>query len=92
MVWLQAPLLELFNKYKDSKGKQAKLKDPGQLQELLDITRQLLADMETRKTAGVDRRASTTGTEEEKQQELVSMAELPWLCSCLHLKLVSISS
>lgn len=45
-VSTQAPLLELFNKYKDSKGKQAKLKSPGQLQELLDIVRALLADME----------------------------------------------
>eukprot|EP00879_Flechtneria_rotunda_P022005 GHRR01023207.1.p2 GENE.GHRR01023207.1~~GHRR01023207.1.p2 ORF type:complete len:405 (+),score=176.18 GHRR01023207.1:1563-2777(+) len=44
----QGPLLELFNKYKDSKGKQAKLKSPGQLQELLDVTRQLLADMEAK--------------------------------------------
>jgi hypothetical protein len=39
-------LLALFNKYKDSKGKQAKLKSPHQLQELLDITRQLLAELE----------------------------------------------
>jgi len=36
------PLLTLFKKYKDAKGKQAKLKSPGQLQELLNITRQLL--------------------------------------------------
>ncbi|KAL6765049.1 hypothetical protein V8C86DRAFT_1024953 [Haematococcus lacustris] len=36
-------LLALFAKHKDAKGKQAKLKTPGQLQELLDITRALLA-------------------------------------------------
>lgn len=33
----------LGHRYKDSKGRQAKLKTPGQLQELLDITRDLLA-------------------------------------------------
>lgn len=38
----QPELLELFYKYMDSKGKQAKLKSPNQLQELLDITRSLL--------------------------------------------------
>ena len=38
----QSSLLELFHRHKDSKGKQAKLKSPAQLQELLDITRVLL--------------------------------------------------
>jgi inositol hexakisphosphate/diphosphoinositol-pentakisphosphate kinase len=46
----QAPLIALYNKYKDSKGKQAKLKSPGQLQELLDVVRALLADMEAKTT------------------------------------------
>eukprot|EP00798_Chlamydomonas_sp_ICE-L_P008126 gene8127-1373_t len=32
-------MIALFNKHKDSKGKQAKLKSPNQLQELLDVTR-----------------------------------------------------
>ncbi len=41
-------LLELFAKHADSKGKQAKLKSPGQLQELLDVVRALLADMESK--------------------------------------------
>ena len=36
------PLLALFQKYKDSKGKQAKLKTPPQLQELLDLTKEQL--------------------------------------------------
>ena len=35
-------LLDLFRTYKDSKGKQAKLKTPEQLQELLDRARTLL--------------------------------------------------
>jgi hypothetical protein len=35
-------LLELFAKHADSKGKQAKLKSPNQLQELLDISRSIL--------------------------------------------------
>lgn len=43
----QAPLLELFARHADAKGKQAKLKSPAALQELLDAVRQLLADMES---------------------------------------------
>ncbi len=42
MVVTQEPLLALFQRYKDGKGKQAKLKSPLQLQELLDVTRQLV--------------------------------------------------
>lgn len=34
--------LDLFEKYKDKKGKQAKLKDPAELQDLLDAARELL--------------------------------------------------
>ena len=34
-------LIALFDKHKDGKGKQAKLKTPGQLQELLDVTKEL---------------------------------------------------
>ncbi|KAG2442512.1 hypothetical protein HXX76_002598 [Chlamydomonas incerta] len=48
VVVTQEPLLALFHKYKDAKGKQAKLKSPLQLQELLDITRQLVKDFERR--------------------------------------------
>jgi len=36
---LQEPLLQLLRKHMDSKGKQAKLKSPAELQELLDVTR-----------------------------------------------------
>lgn len=36
---MQEPLLELLRKHMDSKGKQAKLKSPQELQELLDVTR-----------------------------------------------------
>jgi inositol hexakisphosphate/diphosphoinositol-pentakisphosphate kinase len=39
----QPALLALFAKHADSKGKQAKLKSPTQLQELLDICRSTLA-------------------------------------------------
>ncbi len=38
----QPALLSLFSRHADSKGKQAKLKSPSQLQELLDICRSLL--------------------------------------------------
>ena len=40
----QPALLALLHKYLDSKGKQAKLKSPNELQELLDVTRQLLEE------------------------------------------------
>lgn len=40
----QAPMLDLLHKHLDAKGKQAKLKSPQELQELLDVTRQLLAE------------------------------------------------
>lgn len=42
IVITQEPLLALFHRHKDAKGKQAKLKSPLQLQELLDTTRQLV--------------------------------------------------
>ncbi|KAK9821974.1 hypothetical protein WJX81_008214 [Elliptochloris bilobata] len=40
----QEPILELLRKHVDSKGKQAKLKSPAELQELLDVTRGLLEE------------------------------------------------
>lgn len=46
MLVTQKPFLDLFHKYIDSKGKQAKLKSPNELQELLDVTRGLLEEME----------------------------------------------
>jgi len=45
IVVKEAPLLDLFEKYKDSKGSQATLKAPAQLQDLLDVTRSLLKEM-----------------------------------------------
>ncbi|WIA10709.1 hypothetical protein OEZ85_010886 [Tetradesmus obliquus] len=65
----QAPLLALFAKHKDSKGKQAKLKSPGQLQELLDIVRQLLADMEARSAAAAAAAKAGVVISEEEQRE-----------------------
>ena len=46
LMRVQAPLLDLLVKHMDAKGKQAKLKSPQELQELLDVTRELLADMD----------------------------------------------
>ena len=48
LVITQKPLLDLLEKYIDSKGKQAKLKSPKALQELLDVTRMLLQEMSER--------------------------------------------
>ena len=45
LVITQQPLLDLLDKYIDSKGKQAKLKSPKELQELLDVTRTLVQEM-----------------------------------------------
>lgn len=44
--YVQKPMLDLLHKHLDSKGKQAKLKSPQELQDLLDVTRQLLADLD----------------------------------------------
>jgi inositol hexakisphosphate/diphosphoinositol-pentakisphosphate kinase len=61
-------------KHKDSKGKQAKLKSPGQLQELLDIVRQLLGDMEAKSAAAAAaaKAGVVVSEEEQREQELVS--------------------
>jgi hypothetical protein len=56
----QAPLLALLHKYIDSKGKQAKLKSPNELQELLDVTRQLLEESEPAQRAAMATASSTT--------------------------------
>jgi hypothetical protein len=45
----QEPLLDLMYRHLDDKKKQAKLKSPQELQELLDVTSELLASMEQRK-------------------------------------------
>ena len=62
------PLLAMFNKYKDSKGKQAKLKTPVQLQELLDCTRDLLSTMEAENAAAGD--AADVSSEKDANAEL----------------------
>ena len=41
-------MLDLLHANLDSKGKQAKLKSPQELQDLLDVTRQLLAEFDDR--------------------------------------------
>jgi inositol hexakisphosphate/diphosphoinositol-pentakisphosphate kinase len=63
---LQPAFLELFDKHKDSKGKQAKLKSPVQLQELLDITRQLLSSMDEKHKEA--RKETAVGGEEERSE------------------------
>ena len=45
----QPALLALFEKHKDSRGKQAKLKTPTQLQELLDVTKEVQQQLWSRK-------------------------------------------
>ena len=42
----QPAMLALMTRHLDAKGKQAKLKSPAELQELLDVTRDLLAELE----------------------------------------------
>lgn len=43
---MQEPILGLLHRHMDAKGKQAKLKSPQELQDLLDVTRELLHGME----------------------------------------------
>ena len=68
MCVLQPAFLELFNKHKDSKGKQAKLKSPVQLQELLDITRQLLSSMDEKHKEARKETAGGGGGGEERSE------------------------
>lgn len=66
----EPPLLELFEKYKDSKGKQAKLKSPAQLQELLDITRTLVGNMERRAALDKDDPEESRAQDAEMREKL----------------------
>mmetsp|Transcript_25598 Transcript_25598/g.75672 ORF Transcript_25598/g.75672 Transcript_25598/m.75672 type:complete len:1449 (-) Transcript_25598:644-4990(-) len=54
-------LLALFNKHKDAKGKQAKLKTPLQLQELYDTTMRLLTRLEEEEDGGGDNASDAGG-------------------------------
>jgi inositol hexakisphosphate/diphosphoinositol-pentakisphosphate kinase len=60
----QPQLLALLHKYMDSKGKQAKLKSPKELQELLDVTRTLLEELEASRKNGGHNEPSGTGASE----------------------------
>eukprot|EP00996_Jenningsia_fusiforme_P006434 NODE_77_length_3467_cov_41.352838_g69_i0.p1 GENE.NODE_77_length_3467_cov_41.352838_g69_i0~~NODE_77_length_3467_cov_41.352838_g69_i0.p1 ORF type:complete len:1052 (+),score=181.10 NODE_77_length_3467_cov_41.352838_g69_i0:103-3258(+) len=51
MVVTHPPLIALMERHMDSKGKQAKLKTPVQLQELLDIIRSFIAEVQADDTA-----------------------------------------
>lgn len=44
--------MDLLHKYMEGKGKQAKLKSPNQMQELLDVTREVVAQLQERKKQG----------------------------------------
>ena len=81
----QPALLELFEKYKDSKGMQAKLKTPNQLQDLLDITRDLIQKLQAA-DSGKDEAATAAGAaagsnagSEKDKDELVGGG---WECGC----------
>jgi inositol hexakisphosphate/diphosphoinositol-pentakisphosphate kinase len=54
----QEPLLALLHKHLDSKGKQAKLKSPNELQDLLDATRLLLDELEAKQRAAAEAAAA----------------------------------
>ncbi|KAF6263760.1 histidine phosphatase superfamily-domain-containing protein [Scenedesmus sp. NREL 46B-D3] len=64
----QPALLALFAKHADSKGKQAKLKSPAQLQELLDICRSTLAELEHPPPPGLSE--DEVETREEQREKL----------------------
>lgn len=61
-------MLDLLHKHLDSKGKQAKLKSPQELQDLLDVTRTLLADFDDRKKYPTDTSEQKTDLEEVREK------------------------
>ena len=65
---LQKPMLDLLHKHLDNKGKQAKLKSPQELQDLLDVTRQLLADLDLPKAASSNTPEETTDQDEIREK------------------------
>lgn len=58
------PFLALFEKHQDSRGRQAKLKTPLQLQELMEVTRFALQTLEGE--SGEDHRRDESQEVEEK--------------------------
>uniref|UniRef100_A0A7S4GK18 Inositol hexakisphosphate and diphosphoinositol-pentakisphosphate kinase n=1 Tax=Eutreptiella gymnastica TaxID=73025 RepID=A0A7S4GK18_9EUGL len=77
----QPALIALMEKHLDSKGKQAKLKSPAQLQELLDITRTLIAEVQnelrdsTRAPSGEAPSQPATTSPREQQDALKDTLE-----------------
>ena len=61
-------MLDLLHRNLDSKGKQAKLKSPQELQDLLDVTRLLLADFDDRKKYPTDTKEQKTDLEEVREK------------------------
>jgi inositol hexakisphosphate/diphosphoinositol-pentakisphosphate kinase len=67
------PLLGLLHRYMDSKGKQAKLKSPLELQELLDVTRALVeaSEAEARARAAAGARPDAEADEARERLRIV---------------------
>ena len=67
------PLLAMFQRYKDKGGKQAKLKTPLQLQELLDVTKEQLLvrsnGLSARSNPTYAKRSSSPKTDHGKRRD-----------------------
>eukprot|EP00775_Hariotina_reticulata_P002529 gene2529-2831_t len=78
----QPALLALFHKHADAKGKQAKLKSPNQLQELLDISRSLLQELEHPAPPGLSEEDLESREEQREKLRIVkTVLEQDWLQS-----------
>ena len=74
---MQKPMLDLLHKNLDSKGKQAKLKSPQELQDLLDVTRQLLADLDDPKSASSNPSEDKADQDEIREKFRIVKVEFP---------------
>lgn len=74
---MQPAMLELFDRYKDAKCKQAKLKAPNQLQELLDVTRTLLREMQGRSNQGPETKVEKSL---ESKSSISDVRHIFWKC------------
>ena len=73
-------MLDLLHKNLDSKGKQAKLKSPQELQDLLDVTRQLLADLDDPETASPNTPEEKTDKDEIREKFRIVKVSFPGIC------------
>ena len=72
-------MLDLLHKNLDAKGKQAKLKSPQELQDLLDVTRQLLCEFDDPTLYATDTPGAKTDLDEVREKFRIVKASPPAL-------------